>query len=81
MVFDVPWRIEPFSELFGMNVETGEIDSETSSERPNNIDEMFEGLIKSFRLIRLVRIVKLYKYCIKAKGEEGEVSGAAVMLD
>jgi len=67
---DIPYIIGPITELYGGTLNTANVNISTTGDRDLAAARMAQNVLKSFRLIRLVRIVKLYKYLTKRESEE-----------
>ena len=68
---DIAWISDWISEAFGfaaasVHVEPGTIQTVSGTESST------KSILKSFRLIRLIRIIKLYNYAVKSNSEAEE---------
>lgn len=70
MIPDIPYIYEPLFDLFGISIYSIDVEVDTSSSRDTRTSSYSGRVLGSIRFIRLVRIVKLYKYFSKSKIEE-----------
>ena len=70
---EVDWMILPIQKLFGFDRYDQSVDAIPGLDiSHNSIGDDIQRVLKGFRITRLMRVIKLYKFCTRAKKEEKE---------
>ena len=73
---DIDWMVDDIQELFGMKRYDKSVDVIPGVDiNDSNSTEYAIRILNGFRISRLMRVIKLYKYCLKKKKNQPEKEG------
>ena len=78
LVPNIEWLAEGLEELFGMDTSAEAADvPKTGPVKGSNVSGILYNVLTSFLFIKLLRVVKLYKYCVQAVATDEDDSEPA----
>ncbi len=75
---DIEWMVNPIEGLFGISQSRYQADADgKSTGSDNSTSNLAYNALSSFKFFKLLRVVRLYRYCISAVTSEDDAEGSS----